>query len=120
MALRKPNNSLKILQEGGAAAILVAMRQHPTNVVLQRQGCLAIRNMASRLSTEGNEAILELGAESVLQQAGRYGPCVDEAYAALRDLGCKVSRTTIEEDGTVTTQPKMFGEVKSAFRAVYE
>lgn len=120
MALRRPNNALRILEADGLLVALTAMKQHPTNVVLQRQGCLAIRNVVSRLESHKKEEVLELGAEQVLRQSGRHQSCVDEAYAALRDLGCKVTRTTIHEDGTITTQPQMFGQVKSNFRAVYD
>lgn len=121
MALRKPKNAGQLIELGAPAAVLTAMKQHPKNVVLQRQGCLAIRNLASRLSEEGSkEQMRELGAEEVLRQAGTHQSCVDEAYAALRDLGCRATRATIHEDGTVSTRPAMFGEVQSNFRAEYD
>jgi hypothetical protein len=72
------------------------------------------------------DTFLELGAEDVLRNiAGRHQGSVDEAYAALRDLGCTVSlvKYNADEDGvtTRTTGTMMFGEKhNSNFRAVYE
>ena len=92
--------------------MIAAMAKFPNNVLIQRQGALAIRNIVSRLvantasmETTGtvdtneivtgqNESInvrdtfLDLGAEVILRQiTGRHQGSVDEAYAALRDLG---------------------------------
>jgi hypothetical protein len=121
MALRKPKNASRILQCDGGRIILLAMKRFATSTVVQRQGALAIRNLASRATPEEKQLILDtLNAEAVLQYAGLHGGSVDEAYAALRDLGCKVGKTTVHADGTVSTKPQMFGEVKSNFRAVYD
>jgi len=120
MALRKPRNAIVIIQEMGPGLILSAMQHHSTNIVLQRQGCLAIRNLISRVEQLVKDHLLDMGAEEVLRKAGQYQACVDEAYAALRDLGCSVGRTTIHSDGTVSTRPQMFGEVKANFRPVYD
>lgn len=121
MALRKPKNASRILQHDGALVVLSAMKRHRDNGVVQRQGAMAIRNFASRARPEEKQFILDtLDAEAILQFAGLHGGSVDESYAALRDLGCKVSKTTYYEDGTVSTAPRMFGEVESNFRAVYD
>ena len=121
MALRKPKNASRILQHDGALIVLSAMKRHHNNTVLQRQGAMAIRNFASRATPEEKQFILDtLDAETILQFAGLHGGSVDESYAALRDLGCKVSKTTYHDDGTVSTAPRMFGEVESNFRAVYD
>jgi len=121
MALRKPRNASRILQHDGARIVLAAMKRHDSNTVLQRQGALAIRNIAGRATPEEKQLILDtLDAETLLQFAGLHGGSVDEAYAALRDLGCKVSKTTYHQDGSVSTKPQMFGEVQSNFRAVYD
>jgi hypothetical protein len=121
MALRKPKNASRVLQCDGARIILLAMKRFATSTVVQRQGALSIRNLASRATPEEKQLILDtLNAEAVLQFAGLHGGSVDEAYAALRDLGCKVGKTTVHADGTVSTKPQMFGEVKSNFRAVYD
>ena len=77
---------------------------------------------------EVREAFLDLGAEAVLRDiAGRHQGSVDEAYAALRDLGCKVSmvRYDTHDDGEAkagsgTRGVAMFGETKSRFNPVFE
>lgn len=157
MALRRPANARAILNADGPRWMLSAMKRHEDNVNVQRQGALAVRNVVSRLlrdlpdgsgaadsssaetSKEEDErssirdAFLELGAENTLRSiAGRHQGSVDEAYAALRDLGCTVSlvKFDVSEDGKATTSAKtvggvgrtmMFGEKhNSNFRAVYE
>ena len=77
--------------------------------------------------TSIRDAFLELGAEDVLRNiAGRHQGSVDEAYAALRDLGCKVSLVKFNTDGLQQGQsssaaPMMFGgKHNTNFRAVYE
>jgi len=49
MALRRPANAMRIVQQDGPRALLTGMRQFPGNVLVQRQGALAIRNIVSRL-----------------------------------------------------------------------
>ena len=161
MALRKPANAMRIVQDDGPREIMLALRQFPNNVLVQRQGALAVRNIVSRLvantnsgiteasTNKGNEngreyndtlvgdesleknadnlmnvrdVFLDLGAEVILRQiTGRHQGSVDEAYAALRDLGCKISMVKYDaETKKTTTRVEMFGEVKSNFRAVYD
>jgi len=154
MALRKPSNALRIVQEHGAEEILMAMRHFPGNVLIQRQGALAIRNIVSRLvanpsstlsvNTTTNESemtqdglnvdmsenasinvrdiFLDLGAEYILRHiTGKHQGSVDEAYAALRDLGCKVSMVKYDsETNRAKSRTTMFGDVKPQFRPVYE
>lgn len=51
---------------------------------------MAIRNLVSR-TREYCDLFLELGAESLIQDAQRnHKSCQDETKAALRDLGCEV------------------------------
>lgn len=145
MALRRPNNAHAILDMDGPRYVVTAMKGHVGNVNVQRQGALAIRNIVSRLLRdlpEGDcasdttidngmrssihDAFIELGAEDVLRNiAGRHQGSVDEAFAALRDLGCTVSlvKYNADKDGvtTRTTGTMMFDEMhNSNFRAVYE
>lgn len=148
MALRRPANARAILDAGGPRLVLAAMKRHEANVNVQRQGSLAIRNIVSRLlrglpdddssnpSTSSVEAggpirdvFLELGAEDVLRNiAGRHQGSVDEAYAALRDLGCKVSLLKFNADEMQDGQNSvgiartmMFGQKHNTnFRPVYE
>jgi len=46
---------------------------------------------------------------------------VDEAYAALRDLGCDVKRLVVDQStGQVKDAVEEFGTVKSSFNPVFE
>lgn len=65
------------------------MGYHLTAGHFQKQACMAIRNLISR-ARENCEAIIELGAEELINRAMTVPECNDEAKAALRDLGCKV------------------------------
>jgi hypothetical protein len=142
MALRKPANALRIIEQGGPKQILTAMRQHPQHILVQRQGALAIRNIVSRLlrkessdvtsdeslSSVGTndinvrEVFLDLGAEKVLREiTASHQGSVDEAYAALRDLGFSVSMLTYDaENNVMVNRTVMFGEIKPQFRQTYE
>ncbi|KAL7531752.1 hypothetical protein ACHAWF_003897 [Thalassiosira exigua] len=154
MSLRRPANARAILDAGGPRWVLLAMKRHEDNVNVQRQGALAVRNIASRLLRdlpEGSkiqedktsaasddersairDAFLDQGAEEVLRNiAGRHQGSVDEAYAALRDLGCGVSLVKINTNefeagqgqtkAVATGRTMMFGEKHNAnFRPVYE
>lgn len=137
MSLRKPSNAKAIIHTEGPRYILSAMKRHDANPSVQRQGALAVRNLVSRLLREcpeedegGKEernairdVFLELGAEDILRNVtGRHQGSVDEAYAALRDLGCSVSLIKYDgEEKTVMHKTRMFGEKhNSNFRPVYE
>ena len=79
-------------------------------------------------AVEVRETFLDLGAESVLRDiAGKHQGSVDEAYAALRDLGCKVSMVRYDtnddgqaKSGSGTRGVTMFGEAKTKFNPVFE
>ena len=124
-----PYNKLRIDSPRAYKAhvfIFDAMRAFPNKVTLQRQGCLAIRNIASRLARmsydEDKTKLLDAGAEDILQNiAGKHPASAEEAYAALRDLGCNPQMFQMDEYGnTIKSKTEIFGEVKSAFRPVYE
>ncbi|KAJ0406396.1 hypothetical protein P43SY_007004 [Pythium insidiosum] len=89
ISLRSPHNSTRLVDLGAARHIAVAMRTHSTDTTLLRQASLAIRNLVAR-SPQLRARILEEDVEDVLRQAQRYRGCGDEAYAALRDLGCSI------------------------------
>ena len=147
MALRKPMNALRIVQENGPQEILMAMKLFPNAVLVQRQGALAIRNIVSRLvdtsgdggatttatatntttdntsdSIDVKNVFLDLGAEPILRSiTGKHQGSVDEAYAALRDLGCEVSMVRYDAETNETSRKTvMFGDVKPNFRPVYK
>lgn len=120
MALRQPSNATSICNANGSHHILTAMRTFPTKVPLQRQGALALRNMACRLPLESKQIMLDAGAENVLKDiASRHQESIDEAYGALRDLGCSAVMYKMDENGNMQGT-QMFGSVKSNFRAVYD
>eukprot|EP00903_Cladosiphon_okamuranus_P005933 g5863.t1 len=114
MALRSPSNGAQIVQEGGITAVLAAMRTHPTVQPLQRQACLCIRNIAARAPGLRSD-LLDDGCETAVRNAGKLRGCIDEAYAALRDLHCEVGLVTMGEDGKVQVGVKAFGEEKPNF-----
>lgn len=123
LALRQPEHAALLVELDFPCQILSAMKNFPNKVTLQRQGCLALRNLVSR-SPSLRQAVLDQGAEEILRTiASRHLACQDEVYAALRDLGRSVVSVTVtqHEDGTtqVVKGVEMFGETKSNFRAVY-
>ena len=123
MALRQPQNSqIIIVNVQGHEQIIQAMRNHVPNAVIQRQGALAIRNLASRSPTGGtiHQALLDAGAEQVLREAGKHQSSVDEAYAALKELNCSVKVYKVNEQGKTVERTAMFGEGKLNFRPVLE
>jgi len=103
MALREPKNAIKLVRAYScASSIATAMRQHRTMPVVQRQAALAIRNICSRLTDEDDTAVrdafLDLGVEDLLHKAAHFSGSIDEAYAALRDLNCRVQMVRVEKD----------------------
>lgn len=100
IALRAPENSIRIVDLGGARQIAFAMRTHRENTSLLRQASLAIRNMVARC-VELRPRILDEDIEPLLRDAQQYRGCGDEAYAALRDLGCEIQLSSF---GSVATR----------------
>ena len=49
MSLRRPVNAMRIVRQDAPREMLAGMRQFPGNVLVQRQGALAIRIIVSRL-----------------------------------------------------------------------
>ena len=88
--------------------VIRAMRRHPSKGALQRQACLAVRNIAAR-SPALRDELLGAGVEGVLRDAGKLQGAVDEAYAALRDLGCEVQFVKVSSDGQVAAAYEEFG-----------
>ena len=120
MSLRSPSNSARIVECGAIEVLVKCMRRHSDRVAFQRQGCLAIRNIAARCP-ELRAILLDAGVEGVLRDAGKFRDSVDEAYAALRDLNCEVQFVKITEDGRVEEAYEQFGGAKKLnFRAVYD
>ena len=90
LTLKTPANATLVAAAGGPHVIVKTMYMHPEAVKLQRQACMALRNIVVR-NPELCDAVLGEGAESALNTAlQKHARCKDEAKAALRDLGCKV------------------------------
>jgi hypothetical protein len=79
MTLRSPANSTKIVRVGAIDVIVKAMRRHSEKGSVQRQACLAFRNIAARCP-DLRAAMLDAGVESVLRSAGLLQDALDEAY----------------------------------------
>lgn len=87
MALRQPGQSITFYQMNGIPLITRAMKKFPEAGDLQRQGCLAIRNLVVRNEDTLRDVFLEEQVELLLRTARKTHPqCDDVAYAALRDL----------------------------------
>lgn len=119
MALRKPENSARIVALGGAGVIAQCMRRFPTCVPLQRQSGLAVRNIVAR-SPHLIDVLLEDDMEHLLRAAGKLPGAIDASYAALRDLKCDVEMLSLNDRGEVVVGVEAFGQVKSSFKAVYD
>eukprot|EP00041_Stephanoeca_diplocostata_P034535 m.1182727 g.1182727 ORF g.1182727 m.1182727 type:complete len:519 (+) comp24539_c0_seq2:240-1796(+) len=90
LALKTPANAAMIVAVGGPHVLVKLMYMHPAAVKLQRQACMAIRNMVVR-NQDLIDAVLGEGAENAINVAlSSHKDCKDEATAALRDLHCKV------------------------------
>jgi hypothetical protein len=120
-SLRSPSNSIRIMNTNVAIPVVIkSMRKFFEREALQRQGCLLIRNIAGRCP-ELRGVLLDAGIEPVLREAGRYRGVVDEAYSALRDLGCEVQYVKVTEDGTVAPVYEQFGANSNRnFRPIYD
>ncbi|GMF12697.1 unnamed protein product [Phytophthora lilii] len=91
IALRSPENSRALVDLGAIRQISRAMQAHRRDVAVLRQASLAVRNMVAR-SVDLRSRFLhdEPEIEPLLREAQQYRGCGDEAYAALRDLGCDI------------------------------
>ena len=79
-----------------------------------------MRNIAGRCP-ELRGTLLDAGLEDILRGAGRYMDVVDEAYAALRDLGCEVQYVKVSADGSVAPAYEQFGgPTKLRFNPIYD
>jgi hypothetical protein len=113
MTLRSPSNSQRIIDTGVAIDMMVRnMRRHKDKQPLQRQCCLAVRNIAAR-SPDVRQILLDAGIEDVLREAGRLQAVVDEAYGALRDLNCEVHYVKVNEEGKLEPMYEQFGASKT-------
>ena len=125
MALRQPQNATFLLDAQVVPLIVQAMKRYPDRTSLQRQGCLAIRNLASRSDARQQQDMLELTRETLEGIAAKHLECQDEVFAALRDMGLHQAHTFVVQDAdtgevAVTTRQTFGQGHHTNFRAVYE
>ncbi|ETK82543.1 hypothetical protein L915_12061 [Phytophthora nicotianae] len=111
IALRSPENSRALVELGAIRRIARAMQAHHRDVAVLRQASLAVRNMVAR-SVELRSRFLhdEPAIEPLLRDAQQYRGCGDEAYAALRDLGCDIQLSSF---GAAAASAAASGSVKA-------
>jgi hypothetical protein len=121
ITLRAPGNSQRWMSLGAADVMPNLLRKFSDRESLQRQACLSVRNIAGRCP-ELHSVLLDAGMEGVLRDAGKLNGCVDEAYSALRDLGCDVQYVRVSDDGRIVPAFEQFGSNtgKLNFRPVFE
>ncbi|GMF33221.1 unnamed protein product [Phytophthora fragariaefolia] len=111
IALRSPENSRALVELGAARQISRSMQTHRRDVAVLRQASLAVRNMVAR-SVDLRSRFLqdEPDIEPLLREAQQYRGCGDEAYAALRDLGCDIQLSSF---GAAAASAAASGSVKA-------
>ncbi|KAE9340866.1 hypothetical protein PR003_g10272 [Phytophthora rubi] len=111
IALRSPENSRALVELGAVRQISHAMQAHRRDVAVLRQASLAVRNMVAR-SVELRSRFLqdEPEIEPLLREAQQYRGCGDEAYAALRDLGCDIQLSSF---GAAAASAAASGSIKA-------
>ncbi|KAF4034087.1 hypothetical protein GN244_ATG13970 [Phytophthora infestans] len=112
IALRSPENSRVLVELGAIRQIARAMQAHRRDVAVLRQASLAVRNIVAR-SVELRSRFLhdEPEIEPLLREAQQYRGCGDEAYAALRDLGCDIQLSFF---GAAAASAAASGSVKAS------
>lgn len=111
IALRSPENSRALVELGAIRQISRAMHVHHRDVSVLRQASLAVRNMVAR-SVELRSRFLhdEPEIEPLLREAQQFRGCGDEAYAALRDLGCDIQLSSF---GAAAVSAAASGSIKA-------
>ncbi|OWZ09533.1 hypothetical protein PHMEG_00017753 [Phytophthora megakarya] len=117
IALRSPENCRALVDLGAVRQISRSMQAHRRDVAVLRQASLAVRNMVAR-SVELRPRFLHdepeieplLQIEPLLREAQQYRGCGDEAYAALRDLGCDIQLSSF---GAAAASAAATGSIKA-------
>ncbi|XP_028161613.1 armadillo repeat-containing protein 6 homolog [Ostrinia furnacalis] len=91
LTLREPSHSQQFFDSGAPEVMIEAIKNHPTDASVQKNGCWAIRNMVARCRDQ-NPKFHELGVESLLNEAyDRFSKDFGfDIKSALRDLECDV------------------------------
>ncbi|OQR85919.1 hypothetical protein ACHHYP_11190 [Achlya hypogyna] len=107
VCLRSPANCTTVVGLHAHVWIAMAMATFPANSPLLRQASLALRNMVVRNEELRPLVREEPQVEAMLRHAMPLRGCGDEAYAALRDLGCDIQLAAITQRGTANFNPVM-------------
>lgn len=88
MTLRQPDICEMAAEAGWVEGLVGVMSESPESPAVQRQACMAIRNMVVR-NPELRPQFVSQGVEALLREAKKRHPaqCQDVGSAALRDLG---------------------------------
>ncbi|KAJ8934298.1 hypothetical protein NQ318_005476 [Aromia moschata] len=99
LALRCPQNSKALLDEGFAEVVVGIMKLHADEETVQKTASWAVRNMVSRNKSHGRN-FLSLGIEDLLRaDLEKFEGIEYDVKAALRDLNCNVN---LKEEWTGT------------------
>lgn len=88
LTLRNPEGAVAAVEAGCVDTIVSVMSSLPGEQWVQRQGCMAVRNLVAR-NPEHKQECLDKGLEALLRkaQSSHAQACKDVGGAALRDLG---------------------------------
>ncbi|EQC28345.1 hypothetical protein SDRG_13892 [Saprolegnia diclina VS20] len=107
VCLRSPVNCQKVVSLRAHVWVATAMASFPGLPSLLRQASLALRNMVVRNEELRPLVLEEPLVELMLRHAMPLRGCGDEAYAALRDLGCDIPLAAITQQGSCNFNPTM-------------
>ncbi|OQR93557.1 hypothetical protein THRCLA_08420 [Thraustotheca clavata] len=107
VCLRAPNNCTQVVNWHAHMYVAKAMSNFLATPTVLRQASLAIRNMVVRNEELRQLVLEERQVEAMLRHAMPLRGCGDEAYAALRDLGCDIPLAAITKAGSANFNPTM-------------
>jgi hypothetical protein len=89
LMLRLPDIATQASECGAIEGIARVMADRPGSHAVQRQACMAVRNLGAR-NPEIRPLLIDKGLEDFVRQAKSMHPvqCGDVGAAALRDMGC--------------------------------
>jgi len=95
VSLRNPDHCDVIMSKGFAPLVISAMEFHKNHPGVQKQACMAIRNMVVRTRNH-KKPFIDFNIESLIHKArSKHGQYLDaESKAALRDLDLEVDLKT--------------------------
>lgn len=91
LSLRNTTHCDIMMKKKAAPLIVYAMQVHPDHAGVQKQACMAVRNLVARTRNHV-PAFIECGVEALIRKARQDHQKIlgDESHAALRDLDLEV------------------------------